>query len=1221
MGKLEFLVGSDWCTLMPQVQQSVGRLQLMKNMFGFCVRGSHPSIKFNGGSTCSVARTANHVACVPIEKEIRVQEESRKNLDLVKFFEIESLGTYCNPKCGGCRCGSCAEGNKGYSLKEERELELISNGLNYDGETKRWSVAYPWIKDPNDLPNNVAVAIAQMKSTEKRLNRLGPVYTNLYNDQICDMINRNVAKKLKLSDITSHTGPIHYIHHHEIMKPESDSTPIRIVFNSSFNYKGHRLNDYWAKGPDMLNELIGILIRFRQGLIAVVGDLSKMYNSVALEEVEQHTHRFVWRNAEGDKPPEHYVLTAVGFGDRPSGIIATLALRKTAEMKEREFPEVKLVVDRSSYVDDIVHSLDDKFQAERLMKDINVVLAEGGFKIKHWIMSGNETSNETLNLLAANEEKVLGLNWDSLVDKLQFKVKLNFSRKIKNVREGPNLGENEINENLPDCLTRRSVYSQVQSIYDPMGLIVPFTLGAKILMRELITIISKNDPQVNSWDLPMDNVLREKWKEFFGEMFALEGICFQRCVKPENYVGNPDMIIFSDASMLAYGACVYVRWKLSSGGFKANLLMAKNKIAPMKQLTMPRLEMCGAVLSCRLRSTIERHCDWKFDSVIHITDSSIVRAQIQKESHGFGTFVANRVAEIQNKSNPKEWYWTKSENNPADMTTRYCNPKLLGSDTVWQNGPRFLEEPFETWPISQSCEVTLPDIILNKLTCSLNKVIMPPSGIVDISRFSNYNKLLRVTARVMSVGTSRSFKSIGSNPALENINKAEEYIIKGEQRKLDTNWKVKYQRLGPSLSNGILFVGERIANWLKENWNRDRFILMPSDSKVMRIYVENLHMVDHSGIESTLAKLQSRFWVIGARKLIKSVKNNCVTCRRLNSETVQQRMGQVIPERLNPTPPFFFTSCDLFGPLFIRDTVKRRTFGKAYGIIFTCLVTRAVYVDLAESYDTKGFLSVFRRFAMIRGYPQDIYSDQGTQLVAASKELKNVMPVLNLSEIAESSSKYGTNWNFNKSADAPWQNGCSEALIKSVKRSLQISIGDSRFTFGELQTILFEIANLLNERPIGIKPGVDIELGSYLCPNDLLLGRTSIRAPIGTHLVNEGFKNRLEFMERIVNGFWKKWHRDYFPTLIVRQKWHVDRRNVSIGDVVIVQDTNSLRGQWKLAQVIEVESSRDGKVRDVTLRYKLKRPGVEYKGQRDVHLKRSVHRLVVLLPVEEFKDQ
>ena len=110
-------------------------------------------------------------------------------------------------------------------------------------------------------------------------------------------------------------------------------------------------------------------------------------------------------------------------------------------------------------------------------------------------------------------------------------------------------------------------------------------------------------------------------------------------------------------------------------------------------------------------------------------------------------------------------------------------------------------------------------------------------------------------------------------------------------------------------------------------------------------------------------------------------------------------------------------------------------------------------------------------------------------------------------------------------------------------------------------------------------------------------------------------------MERIAIGFWKKWHCDYFPTLIVRQKWHVDRRNVSIGDVVIVQDTNSLRGQWKLAQVIEVESSRDGKVRDVTLRYKLKRPGVEYKGQRDVHLKRSVHRLVVLLPVEEFKDQ
>ena len=169
-----------------------------------------------------------------------------------------------------------------------------------------------------------------------------------------------------------------------------------------------------------------------------------------------------------------------------------------------------------------------------------------------------------------------------------------------------------------------------------------------------------------------------------------------------------------------------------------------------------------------------------------------------------------------------------------------------------------------------------------------------------------------------------------------------------------------------------------------------------------------------------------------------------------------------------------------------------------------------------------------------------------------------------------------------------------------------------------MQTALFEVANLLNERPIGIKPGLDIELGSYLCPNDLLLGRTNIKAPPDMYSKDKNYKYRLEFMERILNSFWKKWHRDFFPTLIIRQKWHVDKRNMCVGDIVLVKDSNAIRGQWRLAQVIAVESSRDGKVRDVTLRYKLQKPGKLYIGLDDICIKMSVHRLIVLLPVEEF---
>ena len=192
----------------------------------------------------------------------------------------------------------------------------------------------------------------------------------------------------------------------------------------------------------------------------------------------------------------------------------------------------------------------------------------------------------------------------------------------------------------------------------------------------------------------------------------------------------------------------------------------------------------------------------------------------------------------------------------------------------------------------------------------------------------------------------------------------------------------------------------------------------------------------------------------------------------------------------------------------------------------------------------------------------------------------------------------------------------SEALIRSVKRSLSIVIGDSALTFGEMQTVLFEVANILSEWPIGLKPGSDVNAGCYLCPNELLLGRASNHAPVGVW-AQENVNRRLEFLNSVVTGFWRKWQRDFFPTLLIQQRWHVAQRNLQVGDLVLVQDSNALRGRWRLAQVTEAMAGRDGLVRNVTIRYKNQKSGSEYDGLEDVQTKRSVHRLVVILPVEE----
>ncbi|XP_076043711.1 uncharacterized protein LOC143026818 [Oratosquilla oratoria] len=187
-----------------------------------------------------------------------------------------------------------------------------------------------------------------------------------------------------------------------------------------------------------------------------------------------------------------------------------------------------------------------------------------------------------------------------------------------------------------------------------------------------------------------------------------------------------------------------------------------------------------------------------------------------------------------------------------------------------------------------------------------------------------------------------------------------------------------------------------------------------------------------------------------------------------------------------------------------------------------------------------------------------MYSDRGPQLVSASKELKQVFSQLDWNDVCKFGRDEGMEWQFTKSADAPWQNVVSETLIRSVKRSLKVMIGENTLTFGELQTVFFEVANLLNERPIGLKRGSDVNAGCYLCPNELLLGRASNHAPVGTW-ARCNMNRRLEFLNSIVTGFWRKWQRDFFPTLLVQQRWHVVKRNLRVDDLVEIHDYDSPR--------------------------------------------------------------
>ena len=256
------------------------------------------------------------------------------------------------------------------------------------------------------------------------------------------MVQRGVTRKLTKEELINYKGPIHYISHHEVLKPDSKSTPVRIMFNSSANYMGHVLNEYWAKGPDLLNSLLGILVGFRENEVAFIGDIKKMYHTVKTTVLDQHTHRFLWRDMVTDKAPDTYGIQRVSFGDKPSATIATMALCKTAEMGSEQFPDAAKIVKDNTYMDDIIESTIDLPTAQKLMQDIETLIIKGGFKLKEWIFS-RDSSNGKMpipNESNVATEKVLGVNWDPIKDHLCFSAKPNFfsNRKRKVQKDNPN---------------------------------------------------------------------------------------------------------------------------------------------------------------------------------------------------------------------------------------------------------------------------------------------------------------------------------------------------------------------------------------------------------------------------------------------------------------------------------------------------------------------------------------------------------------------------------------------------------------------------------------------------------------------------------------------------------------------------------------------------------------------------------------------------------------
>ena len=603
-----------------------------------------------------------------------------------------------------------------------------------------------------------------------------------------------------------------------------------------------------------------------------------------------------------------------------------------------------------------------------------------------------------LNLNEDQLERTLGIKWDIKNDKFVFSA----------VEAG-------------QPYTKRGILKTVSSIFDPLGFLSPFTMRAKCILQDLWRL--KVD-----WDAEIDSDIKRKWNNWLKELQHITSFCLPRCyIRDPANVLDIQLHMFSDASELAFGAVGYIRIRYGDGKIYCALVASKSRVAPLKQLTMPRLELQGAVLSVRLSNVInEELCIKKINQIHYWVDSMIVLQYIANETRRFKVFVGNRVAEIRETSFSDQWHHIDGTLNPADCATRGSNINDITGDSVWLTGPKFLYYDEAQWPQQPTIEcVDASDEEVKQI--ALNSLLVTDQGNVSLTRkYSSWSKTLRVMAWVLRfINSTRTKQKPNKNYLTVSELKQSEHRLVIMSQIEDFNEEIVTLSKGLSLSSqsrllslrpfldqkGALRVGGRIKH-ADVPFGAKHQLILAKDAHISLLLVRHEHLI-YSGLgpEALISSLRQRYWVIGARRLVKGALKNCMECKRRLTKPVNPLMADLPDCRLAiASPCFYYTGVDYFGPLSVK---VGRAHHKRWGCLFTCMTTRAVHMEVVESLDTSSFINTLQRFINRRGHPKTILSDCGSNFKGADRELKKCLVELKQDVIGDFAARKDIEWRFN----------------------------------------------------------------------------------------------------------------------------------------------------------------------------------------------------------------
>ena len=1156
---------------------SEGQPLAIRTPFGWCLFG--PKTQGGEGVHCGVTYNADEVQSFwdPDEKP------PSYHVNLLTTREDEDLHQSLEKFWAQQHCGIVAEEDLAMS-KEDVDASLV-----LEEETtnigNRYEVPMLWSEQKVKLPNNLPVAMKRFRFLKRRFEADGDMHKG-FKGVIDGYLSADppFARKLSKEEAEKTSDKTYYLPMHPVVNPNKPGK-IRVVNDAAAEYMGTSLNKSLKSGPDLLSSLVGILMRFRVGRIAITADIEAMFHQVRVRPKDADSLRFLWKeDMFSNDPPETFQMLVHIFGAKDSPTCCNYALKRTARDNSSSYEALTIETAlKSFYVDDLLKSVHDEKTAVTLALELISLLQRGGFRLCKF-MSNCQTVLEALpesevsqqaniDLDSEPVQRALGVSWDTKEDVLTFTLVIDL---------------------IDADMTKRGILRITCRIFDPLGLLAPFILKAKLLLQELWRLGFE-------WDQHLNEAQEKYWKKWLEGAKQVSKIRLSRqYVTNHKPVEEIQLHIFSDASELAYGSVGYLRFSYKEGGHECAFIMSKNRLAPIKAISLPRLELNAARTGARLSKLILREIDLPIQHIQFWRGSTLTQQYINNTKHQLKPFFANRQTEILELSDAKQWRHVPGEENPADVLSRgVMSPDELNSSS-WFKGAGFLLKEEEHWPKSIVHELDDNDDAVR------NKVVLVALGMVgdvdriDMARFSSWLRLKRVfawTIRFISNCRTSEENREADFLTVKEINNAEHVIIKDVQamefkeeisRLSKSQQPPKSSKLAPLCpfvdKEGVLRVGGRLGD-LAIPMAMKHPPILGRKHPATRLLIDWTHRRNgHVGPDHVLALLRKDYWIVSARIAINQVVQRCFFCRVRRARKQFPFMANLPQCRAAiGEPPFSHCGVDCIGPVLIKQGRKKL---KRWIVLFTCLTIRCVHLEIVEDSETDSFINSLRRFVNRRGSPGHMYSDNGSNFKGASNELKEFVRSLDKKAITDFATKVNIQWSFNP-PKAPHMGGAWERLVRSVKEVMFGLVKDHVLTDPQLLTFLTEAEAITNSRPLTYLSDDSTDLGA-LTPNHLLLGRHRNWASIrDTSEVDICSRKKYKQVQALSAMFWSRWTKEYLPTLTARPKgWREHVSNAQEGDLVLLQDDDVKRGLWPLARVTKVMPGKDGVTRVAEVRTK-----------------------------------